>query len=199
MKLDRAFYEGENVVELAQGLLGKKLCSNINGQLTSGIITETEAYSGRNDKACHANNGLRTKRTQTMYEKGGMAYVYLIYGIYHLFNVVTNEEGQADAVLIRAIQPIDGIDIMLERRKKSQIHKTLTSGPGVLGQAMGFNTKSHTGLDLHGDVIWIEDTGHAYADNEIIKTTRIGVAYAEEDALKPWRFYLKNSEWVSRK
>ncbi|WP_417590634.1 DNA-3-methyladenine glycosylase [Owenweeksia hongkongensis] len=195
--LPPSYYQNDDVVFLAKDLLGKKLCTNINGQFTSGIITETEAYCGRNDKACHANNGKRTKRTEVMFQEGGKAYVYLCYGIHNLFNVTSNVNGLADAILVRAIQPVDGIEIMLERRNKSKLDKTLSSGPGTLSQALGID-RNFYGLDLTGPDIWIENSTTKIAHSEIVASTRIGVDYAREDALRPWRFYIKNSIWVSK-
>lgn len=197
-KLPRKFYERSNVVLVAKDLLGKHLCVNSDEGLTIGRITEVEAYSGRNDKACHANNGLRTNRTEVMYGPGGYSYVYLCYGIHHLFNVVTNKKERADAVLIRAIEPMEGMVLMLERRKRAKLDKNLCSGPGTLSKALGINFKYHYGLDLLGDQIWIEDQPNI-EENEIEYRTRIGVDYAEEDALKLWRFYIKNNKWISRK
>ena len=197
-KLTREFYERNNVILIAKELLGKHLCVRSTEGLTVGRITEVEAYAGRNDKACHANDGLRSARTEVMYGRGGQSYVYLCYGIHHLFNVVTNIEGLADAVLIRAIEPIEGFELMKERRKKANIDKTLTSSPGILSQALGINFKTHYGLDLAGDQIWIEDQPVVLSE-DIVTSTRIGVEYAEEDALKPWRFYIKDNKWVSKK
>lgn len=191
------FYRQEDVVQLSRDLLGKVLCTKINGrQLTSGIITETEAYCGRNDKACHANDGKRTARTEIMYAAGGRAYVYLCYGIHHLFNVVTNREGQADAILIRAVKPVDGIDLMMERRDSNSLSETLTAGPGRLTEALGI-TRDYSGTDLTGGTVWIEDRGHSLGIDDIKSSPRIGVDYAGEDAKLPWRFYLKDSDWVS--
>ncbi|OEK00826.1 3-methyladenine DNA glycosylase [Roseivirga sp. 4D4] len=198
MKLSPTFYQSENVVQVAKSLLGKELHTHLRGIHTSGIITEVEAYAGRDDKACHANNGLRSKRTEIMYRAGGVAYVYLCYGIHHLFNVVTNVDGMADAVLIRAIQPLDGIESMLKRRKLSAAEYRLTSGPGTLTAALGIKTKEHYAADLQGDQIWIEDAPKV-GDNYIVTSKRIGVDYAEEDALKPWRFYIKDNPWISKK
>lgn len=197
MKLKRDFYERPDVVGITKDLLGKTIITSIEGQYTTGRITELEAYAGRDDKACHANDGLRTKRTEVMYGRGGNAYVYLCYGIHHLFNVVTNSEGLADAILIRAIEPLSGLDVMMERRKKSKLDKTLSSGPGTLSVALGIKTKLHYGLDLLGETIWIEDAP-AVSKEDIVVSTRIGVDYAEEDALKPWRFYIRDSKWVSK-
>jgi len=198
VRLKREFYERENVVEIAKDLLGKQLVSSIDDTLVAGYITEVEAYSGVDDKACHANNGKRTRRTEVMFGSGGHAYVYFCYGIHHMMNVVCNVQGQADAVLIRAIQPIEGMDVMCQRRKKDRVNKNLTCGPGKVGQALGLQTKAHNGLDLMREVLWIEEAPNRMAE-EVFATTRIGVDYAEEDALKPWRFYIKNSEWISKK
>lgn len=198
MKLKATFYQGDDVVLIAKSLLGKILHTHIDGLHTAGIITEVEAYAGRNDKACHANNGVRTKRTEVMYYAGGISYVYLCYGIHHLFNVVTNVEGRADAVLIRALEPMLGHDIMLERRKMLTVERRLTSGPGTLTSALAIKTNEHYGSDLQGEQIWIEDAP-LINDNYIVASTRIGVDYAEEDALKPWRFYIKDNPWISKK
>ncbi|MEM6736530.1 MAG: DNA-3-methyladenine glycosylase [Bacteroidota bacterium] len=193
-KLDRSFYLNDDVVQVAKNLLGKVLVSNIDGVLTAGKIVETEAYCGRGDKACHAN-GKKTPRTEVMYQAGGVAYVYLCYGIHHLINIVTNIEGQADAVLIRALEPLEGLEMMRERR--SYTKAKLASGPGTLTQAMGINVKM-TGTDLLGDQIWI---AHQKEEEtiEILSDTRIGVAYAEEDALRPWRFVIKGNDLVSKR
>ena len=148
-KLDAAFYHREDVVLVSRELLGKYLCTNINGQFTCGKIVETEAYCGRNDKACHANDGLRTKRTEIMYHAGGVAYVYLCYGIHRLFNIVTNKNGLADAVLIRAIEPVEGMEVMLKRRKIEKISARLCAGPALLTQALGIDL-AHYGCSLMG-------------------------------------------------
>ena len=137
MKLPKAFYLRPNVVQISRDLLGKFLYTNIDGILTGGMIVETEAYSGENDKACHAHLGRRTNRTEIMYAEGGVAYVYLIYGIYNLFNIITNEKDKADAVLIRAIEPTEGLKEMQLRRNLSRVQPNLTAGPGLLTQALG--------------------------------------------------------------
>ena len=196
-KVTKDFYLRDDVVQIAKDLLGKALFTRMNGKVTTGIVVETEAYSGRNDRACHANQHLRTGRTEVMFSEGGMAYVYLCYGIHHLFNVVTNIEGMADAILIRALEPLQGIDEMMQRRKMTSIEKRLTSGPGVLSEAMGIKTV-HYGLSLVGDRIWFEDIRRTIPDEKIHASKRIGVDYAGEDALKPWRFYIKENTWVSR-
>jgi DNA-3-methyladenine glycosylase len=198
-KLSHSFYRRPDVVSIAKQLLGKVLCTKIDGEnISSGMIVETEAYCGRKDKASHANNGTRTDRTETMYQPGGLAYVYLCYGIHHLFNVVTNIKDRADAVLIRAVEPIDGKDIMLQRRNADKITPSLTGGPGRLTQALGITT-DWDATDLTGDIIWIEDRGITFSKQETVSTARIGVDYAGEDANRPWRFYLNDNVWISRK
>ena len=198
-KLPLSFYQKSDVVEVARQLVGTVLCTQIGDHpLTNGIITETEAYCGRGDKACHANNGTRTERTETMYQPGGIAYIYLCYGIHHLFNVVTNTQDKADAVLIRAIEPLDGKQTMLQRRSSQNVNPKLTAGPGRLTEALGITTEYDT-ISLTGDTIWIEDRNTNIGNRQITANTRIGVDYAGEDASLPWRFYPKNSKWVSKK
>lgn len=195
--LPRDFYQRDDVVQISRDLIGKVLCTRINGKYTTGRIVETEAYDGRNDKACHAHLNKRTKRTEVMYGKPGHAYIYLCYGIHHLFNIVTNREGLADAVLVRGIQPLEGIEHMLERRNKSKLVPAVGNGPGILSQALGITTDLY-GTDLLGDRIWIEDRASAIPPGDIEASPRIGVDYAGEDANLPWRFTLKSSKWVSR-
>ena len=195
-KLPADFYQREDILLISRELLGKVLCTNFHGKLTSGIIVETEAYAGVTDKASHAYGGRRTKRTETMYAKGGSAYVYLCYGIHHLFNIVTNKENIPHAVLIRAIQPRDGIKIMLQRRNKKKIDHTLTSGPGSLTRALGITVKN-SGTLLMDNLIWLEDQNINYTNQDILATPRVGVQYAGKDAQNPWRFQVENSPWVS--
>tara|TARA_R110000751_G_scaffold937_32_gene3757 strand:+ start:12077 stop:12676 length:600 start_codon:yes stop_codon:yes gene_type:complete len=199
LKLPQSYYLQDDVVVIARDLIGKKILSVMGGELTSGIITETEAYRGYDDKACHAHLGRFTERTKIMYEEGGVAYVYLCYGIHHLFNIITNSKDRADAVLIRAVEPLAGIEVMLERRSKDQLDKTLTSGPGNFTKAFGLD-RSHYGADLTGDQVWIEeDKSLALKAEEISVSKRIGIDYAEEDKDLPWRFYLNSSIYVSKK
>ncbi len=198
-KLSPSFYQRQDVTSIAQELIGKVLCTQIdNDPLTSGIITETEAYCGRGDKACHANNDTRTDRTETMYQAGGISYIYLCYGIHHLFNVVTNVEDKADAILIRAIEPLDGKNKMLQRRGKQDVNPSLTAGPGRLTQALGITT-SFDGTALTDNSIWIEDWEIGFSAPSLVATERVGVDYAGEDAKLPWRFYPQESKWVSQK
>ena len=198
MKLPKDFYTRPNVVQIAQELLGKYLYTAVDGMLTGGMIVETEAYSGENDRACHAHMNRRTARTEIMYHEGGIAYVYLVYGIYNLFNIITNVEGKADAVLIRAIEPEIGTEEMLVRRNMPTIKPNLTAGPGVMSIALGVNRK-HYGEDLTGNTIWLEDKGITLPEDNIMTVPRVGIDYAGDDALLPWRFYIKGNKWVSRK
>lgn len=161
------------------------LLTRIDGRTTSAVITETEAYMGAVDRASHAYGGKVTKRNLVMYGEPGFAYVYLCYGIHHLFNVVTNEEGTAHAVLVRAVHPLTGMDVMLERRGTK---KLTTAGPGTLTQALGIKT-IHTGTDLLGDLITIEDHAIRIPRKSIVTGPRIGVDFAGEDALLPYRFH----------
>jgi DNA-3-methyladenine glycosylase len=186
--LNRNFYRRSDVVEVSRDLLGKVLCTYFDDTLTAGLITETEAYCGRNDKACHANDGTRTARTEVMYGEPGRSYVYLCYGIHHLFNVVTNEEELADAVLIRGVDPLDGTELMKQRRGLKS-YKNLCNGPGKLSQALGIRT-SMSGDSLLAPPVWIEDRDVSVDDQQIRATPRIGVDYAGDHALREWRFLL---------
>lgn len=194
MILPPSFYLHEDVVQVAKDLLGKVIVTKIDGITTSGIITETEAYAGITDKASHAYGGRRTNRTEIMYAQGGVAYVYLCYGIHHLFNVVTNMQDIPHAVLIRAVEPLKGIDTMLQRRKKEKLQPQLTAGPGAMSMALGIQTL-HTGLSLSKGIT-LHDEG-VKVEN-IIATTRIGVDYAKEDALLPYRFYIAGNKFISK-
>jgi DNA-3-methyladenine glycosylase len=196
--LAKSFYAQENVLQIARELLGKILVTNFNGRITSGRIVETEAYNGITDKASHAFGGRRTRRTEVMYAEAGVAYVYLCYGIHHLFNIVTNQKDIPHAILIRALEPVAGIVEMLKRSGKQNPDFSLTSGPGNLSRALGIST-AHTGLSLKGDTIYIADDGIRYTKNEIAVSARIGVAYAAEDALLPYRFFIKGNPFISGK
>jgi len=196
MKLPTSFYRRPDVVQIARDMLGKFVFTNINGVLTGGRIVETEAYAHLNDQACHSHLGRFTSRTKIMYESGGVAYVYLIYGRYALFNLITNEVGKADAVLIRGLEPTEGIPEMLLRRGLSTVARNLTAGPGLLTQALGITTK-HYGTDLTGDLIWLEDHGEQIPTDQILASPRIGIDYAGDDAALPWRFRIKDNKWAS--
>lgn len=197
-KLPVAFYQRENVLIIARELLGKLLVTRWNGKITSGRIVETEAYNGAVDKASHAFGERRTKRTEIMFGSGGIAYVYLCYGIHHLFNVVTNQQGIPHAVLIRGIEPVAGIEFMLERMNKLKLDYTVGKGPGNVSKALGILTM-HTGYSLLDDEIFVADDGVVLESSQIIASKRIGVDYAAEDAQLPYRFYVKGSAFVSGK
>ena len=186
MKLPVDFYRRDDVVSISRDLLGKVLCTNIDGALTTAVISETEAYAGVEDKASHAYGDRRTPRTEPMYGAGGTAYVYLCYGSHHLFNVVTNEPGVPHAVLVRAARPLDGMDTIRTRRQGRK-DSQLMAGPGTVSQALGIHTRM-TGTDLAGSRIWIEDRGIRVPDKTVTTGPRIGVDYAGDDASRPYRF-----------
>lgn len=187
MRLNLDFYQHRDVVQISRKLIGNHIFTRIDGDLTGGKIVETEAYSGPEDRASHAYNNRRTTRTEVMFHKGGICYVYLCYGIHYLLNIVTNREDIPHAVLIRAIEPLQGVSIMLERRKKSKVDKTLTNGPGSVAQALGVDHRLN-GASLLSETIWIEK---GKTPSNIRSAPRIGVDYAEEDALLPWRFLVE--------
>lgn len=189
LKLPKNFYLRDDVIQVSKELLGKVLYTRFNGKITAGIITETEAYAGVTDRASHAWNGRRTKRTEIMFCEGGMSYVYLCYGMHHLFNIVTNGIDVPHAVLIRAIRPVEGIATMEKRRGMLITKKHFSDGPATLTQALGIRT-THTGIDLTGNKIWLEDRSIRCNENEIIASPRVGVDYAGEHAKLQWRFRL---------
>lgn len=196
MKLNEDFYQRTNVVKIARDLLGKVLLTNIDGVITGGAIVETEAYSWK-ERGCHAYGQRKTPRNAIMFDKGGFSYVYLCYGIHYLFNVVTNRPATPEAVLVRAVEPLTGLEEMKMRRGKLQNQFHLTSGPGKLTKALGID-RTFNGKSLLDDEIWIEDPGMKVADKNIVASERIGIDYAGEDARLPWRFSLKGNPWVSR-
>jgi DNA-3-methyladenine glycosylase len=185
LKLAHDFYRRDDVVAISRELLGKVVATCVDGVVTRAIITETEAYAGVTDRASHAYGGRRTSRTEPMFGPGGIAYVYLCYGIHHLFNVVTAVEGTPHAVLVRGGKPLEGIDTMLARRRKTREDARLMAGPGTFAEALGIRTDM-TGIDLGGQAIWIED--HGIRADEVTSGPRIGVDYAGEDAKRPYRF-----------
>ena len=196
MKLPREFYTRSDVLEVARDLLGNKLVvPNRNGARVAGIIVETEAYRGPEDKASHAYNGRRTRRTETMYGIGGTAYVYFVYGMYHQFNVVTNVKDMPHAILVRAVQPVEGLEI-IRRRRSGRFEHELTSGPGRLCVALGIDRKLDK-ADLLEDRVWIEE-GLTVSHRQIARGPRIGIDYAQEWAKKPWRFWIRDNPFVSR-
>ena len=195
-KLPLSFYTRENVFEIAKEVLGKLLVTKWDDIITSGRIVECEAYAGISDKASHASGGRRTTRNEIMYGNGGNAYIYLCYGIHHLFNVVTNKSDIPHAVLIRAVEPVSGIKEMMKRMNLKTPDPFITRGPGKLSRALGIYTQ-HSGISLNGSSIFIADDGYVVNKNEIAASPRIGVAYAGKDALLPYRFYIKGNPFVS--
>ena len=196
-KLPLSFYNRKDVVKIAKELLGKIIVTCFDGEITSGRIVETEAYAGIVDKASHSFAGKRTARNEHMYSAAGTAYIYICYGMHQMLNIVTNAKEIPDAVLIRAIEPLDGIDIMLKRTGKKTLDKTLTRGPGNVGKALGI-FKHHSGLYLLDDEIYVLDDSKKIPDEEIGISKRIGVESAGEDALLPYRFCVKGNQYVSR-
>lgn len=198
-RLSRSFFTRDDVLQVGRSLLGKYLVTDFGEGRAAGRIVEVEAYRAPEDKASHAYGNRRTKRTEVMFARGGHAYIYLCYGIHHLFNVVTGEEGQAHAVLVRALEPAENTGLMLRRRKMNKVEPRLTAGPGVLSQAMGI-TRQYTGTDMLSpeSPIWIESRGETVEEKNIIASPRIGVAYAEECAAWEWRFYMRGNRWVSK-
>jgi DNA-3-methyladenine glycosylase len=197
-KLGRDFYTRADTLRVARELLGKRLVvPAVGGARVSGRVVEVEAYLGAGDRAAHSFGGRRTRRTETMYAVGGTAYVFFVYGMHHQFNVVTGPEGLPHAVLVRAVEPEEGVELMKERRPVPK-ERELTSGPGKLCRALGLDL-TFDGEDLTGRRAWLEDAGAKLTPDQIASGTRIGVAYAGDDALKPWRFWVKGNEYVSRK
>ena len=196
-KLGIDFYQRSNVLTIAKELLGKILVTKWDGIETSGRIVEVEAYNGIIDKASHASGGRRTQRNEVMYGKGGVAYVYLCYGIHHLFNVVTNEQETPHAILIRALEPLKGIDTMLKRTNKKQLDHTLTRGPGNVSKALGISFKIHSGHSLLSKDLFIAEDNFILNKKEVASSPRIGVDYAGDDASLPYRFYIKGNPFVS--
>lgn len=199
VKLRRSFYTRADTLAVARELLGKRLVVPApTGERASGRIVETEAYLGAEDRAAHSYKGRRTARTETMFDVGGTVYVFFVYGMHHQFNVVAGPEGRPHAVLVRALEPEEGIELMLQRRPVRN-GRELTSGPGKLCKALGVD-RSFDGEDLTTSRrVWIEDAGFAVKPEEVASGPRVGIDYAGEDVLKPWRFWLRGNAYVSRK
>lgn len=195
MLLGLDFYQRKSVTRIARELLGKMLYTNIQGILTGGMIVETEAYSWT-ERGCHAYGGRLTPRTSVMFQEGGHAYVYLCYGIHHLFNIVTNVSDVAEAVLVRAVEPIVGIDDMMARRGNSVTFNHLTSGPGKLTKSLGIDRRMN-GKMLGDSEIWLE-AGKKISNHGVTVSERVGIDYAGEDAGLPWRFSITGNRWVSK-
>lgn len=195
-KLTIDFYNRTDVIQVAKELLGKIIITNIDGHKTSARIVETEAYIAITDRASHSYNGKRTERNEHMYGPAGNSYVYICYGMHHLFNVVTNNPGTPDAVLIRAAMPLSGIEIMLQRTNKLKADYTLTKGPGNMAKALGIS-KQHSGVNLQGTKIFLADDNFIVTPKDLGISKRIGVDGAGEAAIYPFRFYIKGNKYVS--
>lgn len=207
MKLSKEFFS-EDAIEVSKKLLGKIIVREINGVKLKARIVETEAYIGAIDKASHAYGGRRTPRVQPLYGPPGIAYVFSIYGMYNCFNVITKEEGDAQGVLIRAVEPLEGLDEMSKNRFKKDIAeltkaqlKSLTNGPGKLCMALSITKKNNWDDMTSDEELYLEEPSLAYKLDiiEIVETTRIGIDYAEEAVHFPWRFYIKGNQWVSKR
>jgi len=196
-RLPLAFFTRADVLAVARDLLGTVLVAPARGGArVAGIVVETEAYRAPEDRASHAWNGRRTPRTETMYGRGGTAYVYFVYGMYHQFNVVTNVAGVAHAVLIRALEPLEGLALM-RRRRPGRADRELTNGPGRLCLALGIN-RAHDRADLRGDRVWLEEGPRRIARRAVARGPRVGIDYAGAWAARPWRFWVRDNPWVSR-
>jgi DNA-3-methyladenine glycosylase len=195
-KLSIGFYRRENIFTIAKELLGKVLVTRRNDVITTGRIVEVEAYNGIIDKASHAYGGRRTERTEVMFDAGGVAYIYLCYGMHHLFNVVTNKKEIPHAILIRALEPLIGIDEMLKRTRKKKYDFSLTRGPGNVSKALAIN-KLQSGYSLMSNDLFIADDGFILLEKEIKKSPRIGVDYAGKDALLHYRYFINDNPFVS--
>jgi DNA-3-methyladenine glycosylase len=196
MRVTRQFFH-QPTLKAAKSLLGKFLVRKINGKIISGMIVETEAYVGFDDKASHASRG-KTARNALMFGDGGFSYIYLIYGMYNCFNITTEKPDFPAAVLIRALEPVDGVDLM-KKFRHTDVEKNLCAGPGKLCQALNL-TKNQNELDLtKSKELWLEDRGVIVKPTQIVKTKRVGVDYAGDWAHKPWRFYIKGNNFISKK
>ena len=195
--LPKSFFTRPDTLQIAKELLGKTLLVlGEDGYWSGGIITEVEAYLGAKDKACHAYNYRKTKRNKVMFQEGGVAYIYFCYGMYDMLNFVTNIEGEPEAILIRAIKPTINIDVILKRRNQKKLTPKVSAGPGRLTKALNI-TRKYNGEPLSGNKIFVLNNENISEEN-IIATPRIGINYAQEDRNKPYRFYIKNEEFVSK-
>ncbi len=195
--LQPEFYQRPDVLVIARELLGKRVCTRLDGELTTGRIVETEAYRHEGDPSITLHLQRKARQAQALYQPGGHAYLYTVYRVHTLFNITVNDDAHPDAVLIRAIEPLDGIEVMLRRRGLPKVARNLTAGPGVLSQALGL-TPALNGELLTGPAIWLEDVGEVIEEENIIASSRVGLEYAGPEAVAlPWRFRLKDSKWTS--
>lgn len=190
------FFDRDDVVSIAKELIGKILLTNFDNVITSGRIVETEAYLAFSDKASHSYNGRRTAKNEHMYSAPGTVYVYICYGMHQMMNIVTNKKDIPDAVLIRALEPLEGIETMLERSGKIKVDHTLTKGPGNVGRSLGIH-KKHSGELIHSGHIFLLEDGNTFTEDNIVCSKRIGVESAGAHRLLPYRFYVKGNKNVS--
>lgn len=197
MKLGLDFYQRPDVLQIARELLGKHLYTNINGVITAGRVVETEAYRHEGDHSLALHLQRKRRQAQGLYQPGGHAYIYTVYDRHALFNLTTHDAAHPDAVLIRAVEPLVGIEEMLRRRGLGAPVRALTAGPGVLSQALGISP-ALSGTALNGDALWFEDHGEPVADADVLASARVGLAYAGPEAAGlPWRFRVRTSRWTS--
>ena len=197
MKLGLDFYQRPDVLQIARELLGKHLYTNINGVITAGRVVETEAYRHEGDHSLALHLQRKRRQAQGLYQPGGHAYIYTVYDRHALFNLTTHDAAHPDAVLIRAVEPLVGIEEMLRRRGLGALVRGLTAGPGVLSQALGISP-AFSGTALNGDALWFEDHGEPVADADVLASARVGLAYAGPEAAGlPWRFRVRTSRWTS--
>jgi DNA-3-methyladenine glycosylase len=197
LALPTAFYQRPDVLTIARDLLGKHVFTRIDGELTGGRIVETEAYRHEGDPSITLHLQRKAKQAQALYQPGGHAYLYTVYRVHTLFNITVNDAAHPDAVLIRAIEPLEGLDIMQRRRGLTKVARNLTAGPGVLSQALGL-TPALNGELVTGPQIWFEDAGETIADENVLASSRVGLEYAGAEAVAlPWRFRVKDSKWTS--
>jgi DNA-3-methyladenine glycosylase len=195
--LPLAFFQNPDVLAIARELIGKHVFTRIDGELTGGRIVETEAYRHEGDPSITLHLQRKAKQAQGLYQPGGTAYLYTVYRVHTLFNIATHDAAHPDAVLIRAIEPLVGIDVMLRRRGLAAVARNLTAGPGVLSQALGL-TPALNGELVTGPHIWFEDQGEEINSENITASSRVGLEYAGDEAVAlPWRFRLKDSKWTS--
>jgi len=195
--LPPAFFQRPDVLAIARDLLGKHVFTRIDGELTGGRIVETEAYRHEGDPSITLHLQRKARQAQALYQPGGHAYLYTVYRVHTLFNITANAAAYPDAVLIRAIEPLEGTEVMQRRRGLAKVARNLTAGPGVLSQALGL-TPALNGELVTGPHVWFEDAGEIIADENVLASSRVGLEYAGEEAVAlPWRFRVKDSKWTS--
>jgi DNA-3-methyladenine glycosylase len=195
--LPLAFFQRPDVLLTARELLGKHVCTLLDGELTTGRIVETEAYRHEGDPSITLHLQRKARQAQALYQPGGHAYLYTVYRVHTLFNITAHDADHPDAILIRAIEPLEGVEVMLRRRGLAKVARNLTAGPGVLSQALGL-TPALNGEPLTGPRIWLEDAGENISEENILASSRVGLEYAGDEAVAlPWRFRLKDSKWTS--